>query len=129
MRDTVAHPENSPPVFRLDFSGRGTLDRAAQVRAQMALTDPADHVAHARLASILAGALVATDPPGAHAAAEVATRHADVSGLDDARAWALLARSARNLLRGLPPDPGHAESVTRRGERESVHGRKTAHPI
>lgn len=97
MRDTVAHPENSPPVFRLDFSGRDTLDRAEQVRAQMALTDPADHVAHARLASILAGALVATDPPGAHAAAEVATRHADISGLDDARAWALLARSARNL--------------------------------
>lgn len=46
MRDTGAHPENSPPVFRLDFSGRGTLDRAEQVRAQMALTDPADHVAH-----------------------------------------------------------------------------------
>ena len=94
------HPGKDPPTFRLDFSGRDPLDRAALLLTLLDQAPVGDHRARARLESMLAGASSGWAPDAAVAAAHRSSDHAVRAGDAESTAWALLARCVVDLSPG-----------------------------
>src|SRR5690554_3842494 len=85
------------PRFRLDFSGRDAVDRAAVAEEQLRALPASYHSERARLLAILAAARLIADPGTAGEAATEAQRVAAMAGDDGFEAWALLAACAVDL--------------------------------
>lgn len=90
----------SPVRFALSFSGPQISQQQERVRRLLIQTDSTDHMQLARAHTILAAALLISDPAGARTAAAASAHEAELAGDPISKAWSLLAACVVDLSCG-----------------------------